>query len=226
MPSHSRGGYSNALPGEALFELGMLDPTKWVTWWHDFTTYDATDFTITNASGGSVAVTDGLGGLLLITNGATDNNVIAIQSAPESFLFSSTKKMFFKARFAISDATESDAFVGLYVTDTDPVGGITDGIYFTKADGATTLTLKVAKSSTATTTNVTTMVAATMVEVAFAYLPSDSLFHIFVNNVEVATSVATNAPNTEAIKVSFAIQNGEDAIKTMTVDYIGVWLER
>ena len=49
------------------------------------------------------------------------------------------------SRFKLSDATQSDALVGLAITDTTAIDGVTDGIFFTKDDGDTNLDFVVEK---------------------------------------------------------------------------------
>jgi hypothetical protein len=61
---------------------------------------------------------------------------------------------------------------------------------------------------------------------AFYYDPKDRKFHAYKDNVEVGTGVNTNAPDDEELAVSFALQNGEAAAKSMTLDYISAGKER
>jgi hypothetical protein len=127
--------------------------------------------------------------------------------------------MWFGCRFKVNDATQSDVVLGLQITDTSPLD-VTDGLFFIKADGSTSLTFEVEKNGTATSTAAATLADDTFVTVGFFYDPSDRLFHIFVNDNEVATSVNTNAVDDEDLTVSFGIQNGEAVAKVMTVDWI------
>jgi hypothetical protein len=48
----------------------------------------------------------------------------------------------------------------------------------------------------------------------------------FVNGTYTGSSVTTNLPDDEDMTVTIAIQNGEAAAKTMTVDYVYVAKER
>ena len=228
MPTHFRGGVSNALYGENLFQFGMLDPTKYHVYFNDFDEYVVGDWTLTTVEAGgssaSEALTDTDGGCLLITNDTNEDDSDFFQKIGESFKWASTKDMFFKARFKISDATQSDFVMGLQITDTAPMD-VTDGLFFTKADASTSISFRVEKDNTATSTTVGTCTTSFMV-LGFHYKASDGLFHIFMDDVEIGTSVSTNAPDDEELTVSFGIQNGEAVAKTMTLDYIFVALAR
>ena len=70
---------------------------------------------------------------------ATDNDSDEFQWAGgsggviESFKYEAAKGLYFKTRFKVSDATQSDFAVGLIITDTAFIDGTTDGIFFRKA---------------------------------------------------------------------------------------------
>jgi hypothetical protein len=66
----------------------------------------------------------------------------------------------------------------------------------------------------------------TFMTIGFVYDPKDQKFHVFQNNVLAGTVVSTNAPDDEELALSFGIQNGAAAAKTLTVDYIGAYKER
>ena len=57
------------------------------------------------------ALEDADGGSLLITNAAADNDSSFQQKIGESFLFELSKPLYFKSRFAVNDATESDVLM-------------------------------------------------------------------------------------------------------------------
>jgi len=116
--------------------------------------------------------------------------------------------------------------VGMHIADVTPVAGISDGIYFFKDDGSTTVSLVVNKDSTATTTSAGTMADDTWTTLGYYYSSKDRKFYIYKDNVQVGTSVNTNAPDDEEIALSFTIQNGEAVVKTMSIDYLSVGKER
>jgi hypothetical protein len=218
-------GVTNVSESNSLADLGMPSPTKFHAYMEDFDYYTAGDWTVTETDAGATqALTDGDGGLLLITNTAADNDLVALQKKGESFRFASGKELFFEARFKVSDATQSDLSIGLQITDTSPLD-VSDGVFFTKADGSTSVSFLVEKNGTATTTTVATMANDTFITLGFNY-DGGSVMQYCVNGVVTGTSAVTNLPDDEDLTVSFAIQNGEAVAKTMTVDYIFVAKER
>lgn len=219
-------GVTNVSESNSLADLGMPSPTKFHTYMEDFDYYVAGDWTVTETdSGATQALTDGDGGLLLVTNTAADNDLVGLQKKGESFRFASGKKLFFEARFKVSDATQSDLAIGLQITDTTPLD-ITDGVFFLKADGSTSVSFLVEKNNTNTTTSaVATMANDTFITLGFNY-DGGSVMQYCVNGVVAGTSAVTNLPDDEDLAISFALQNGEAAAKTMTVDYIFVAKER
>lgn len=204
-------------------------PTQYHTFFDDFDRFNSADWTITTVEAGAgdatEALTDGDGGLLLITNDAADDDSDFFQKKGESFRFASGKKLFFESRFKVSDATQSDLVMGLQITDTEPLD-VTDGVFFIKSDGAATVTLRVEKDNTATASStVATMANNTFVRLGFYYNGVDAVFAV-VDGAAVARLATTNLPDDEDLTVSFGIQNGEAVAKTMTVDYIFVAKER
>ncbi len=196
----------------------------------DFFNFTAADWTITTAEVGSgsasEAITAGPGGVLLLTNAAGDNDHDFLQGN-ECFLFTTGKRLAFKARFKVSDATESDLVMGLMITDTTPLATVTDGIYFQKDDGDANLDLHVTKDSTASSaTAVAVLEDDTWTTVEFYYDGSDDNIDYYINGVLTGTLALTNTPDDEELAVTFGIQNGEAVAKTMSIDYIQVAQER
>ena len=199
-------------------------------YFNDFMTYNSGDWTITTTEDGTgsatEAITSGAGGQFLITNAAGDNDADFFNLKGESFLITGSKRAYFSARFKVSDATQSDFVMGLQITDTSPLA-VSDGIFFIKDDGDTNLDFIVEKDSTSTdTTAIHTMADDTFVTVAFFVDPDTSLVHYSVNNAEPVGVVNTNLPDNEELTISFGIQNGAAAAKTMTIDYVTAIVER
>ena len=218
-------GVTNVGEDTIFAALGQPAPTKFHTYWEDFDYYTAGNWTVTETdSGATQALTDGDGGLLLVTNTAADDDLVALQKVGESFRFAAGKKLWFEARLKVSDATQSDLTVGLQITDTSPLD-VTDGVFFIKADGSTAVTLRVEKNNTASTASVGDMANDTFITLAF-YYDGVSQVQYAVNGVVGGAVATTNLPDDEDLTVSFALQNGEAVAKTMTVDYIFVAKER
>ncbi len=219
-------GVTNVGEQSLFAELGQPAATLYHTYFEDFDYYTAADWTVTETDAGATqALTDGDGGLLLITNTAADNDLVSLQKKGESFRFATGKALFFEARFKVSDATQSDVVIGLQITDTTPLD-VTDGVFFIKADGAATVDFLVEKNNTATTASaVATMANDTYIRLGF-YYDGVSAVQYFVNGSIAGSSVTTNLPDDEDMTITIAIQNGEAVAKTMTVDYVYVAKER
>ena len=230
MTTHFTSGVTNVGTDSTLGKLKAPAPHKYHQYFNDFDTYLASDWTITTTEDGtgsaSEALADGDGGVLLVTNAAGDNDHDFFQLVKEGFKFESGKKIGFHVRFKTNDATQTDIVAGLQLTDTTPLD-VTDGIFFLKSDGAATISFIVEKDSTQSTLTLPNSLADdTFMTLGFIYDPKDQKFHVFQNNVLAGTVVSTNAPDDEELTLSFGIQNGAAAAKTLSVDYVGAYKER
>ena len=237
MPTHFPNGISNRTKGHPLFNYPYLDPSKYYTYFDDFFEYHSGIYTITTTEAGSgnasEAITAGAGGQLLITNDNADNDLDFFQLKGEAFKFDSTKRMFFSSRFKVSDATQSDLVMGLQITDTTSLD-VTDGIFFIKGDADTQPDFIIEKdnSSTLSVLEMNAIADDTFVTLSFEYDPLDvatggAVFRAYQDNVQVGEITGTtNAPDDEDLTISFGIQNGEAAAKTLTIDFILVAVER
>lgn len=228
MPTPVRypGGVTNVSAIDPLRDLPVPSPTRLHTFFDDFDTYIATNWTVTETQAGATqATTAGDGGLLLLTNSAADNDVNQLQ-AQETFKIAVGKKLWFAARWKVSNATETDVYVGLIITDTDIVGGVSDGVYFRKADDATALTHVLELNAAETSASVGTIAADTFYTTSFYYNGRDSV-EVYLDGVKVAShTTLTNLCTDEELAVTLSLTNGSAAAHTMTVDYIYAAKER
>lgn len=180
------------------------------------------EWTVTRVEAGAgestVTRTDAVGGALLITTDANENDGVNMQGIGECFELTSDQVLYFGAfGLKVSDATQSDFFIGLAITDTDILGGVTDRIGFQKLDAATAVTFMLEKDSTETlTSSVHTIVADTAVDLEWFF--DGSTVEVFVNGVSVATPAVTNLPNDEFLRKSIQFLTGEAVAKTFTLD--------
>lgn len=235
-PARFTAGVSTATRGTGLFNYPAPDPTKVYTYFNDFHNYVAGDWTVTRigTTPTETLKADEPFGALLLTVSAADNDGDQLQLTTENFTFAAGKKMWFKARFKVSDATQSDFLIGLAVLDTTLLGavdddGVTDGIFFSKEDGDTNLDFSVQKNTTTGQNRVAavgTVADDTYLTVAWEYDGLGNLKY-FVNDVHKGTldASSTYLPDTP-ITVSFAILNGEAVAKLMTIDYVFAATER
>ena len=206
--------------------FGGANPTlNSVVYFDHFTKFDSAEWTITTTEAGagdaSEAIGTEAGGWLVLTNDDADNDNDFLQLKGESFKFVAGKKLWFEAKLKTNDATDSDIVIGLQITDTSPLD-TTDGVFFLKADGSAGVDFLVEKNNTATTVeDVATMADDEAIVLGF-YYDGISTLEYRVNRDAVGTVALTNLPDDEELTVSFGIQNGEAAAKTLSVDYIRV----
>ncbi len=176
--------------------------------------------TLVNAS--TVALVAGAnGGQVLISTAGAENDGANIQFLGEAFSFASPWEAYFGIRFKVSEATQSDFLVGLCITDTDLLGGMTDGIYFRKVDGSAAISFVLEKNSAETeVAAVHTCVADTFVDLEFIY--DGANVDAYVNGAKKASIAAGNANfcNDEFLTPSVHFLTGAAAPITMTVDWL------
>ncbi len=188
--------------------------------------YSASDWVVTETQAGATQaqVADAVGGEFILTNDAGDDDVVQLQSAETFFKVTAGKKAWFECKFKVSDATQSDFFIGFATTDTSIIAGTTDSIGFRKLDGTTSM-LSITEDNTSETTNTAaTIVADTYVTGGF-YWDGVSKIKFFVNRALTATHTAT-IEQTNKLALTFCLQNGEAVAKTLTWDYYMFCMER
>lgn len=214
-------GVTNVAQDSVFADMVQPVPTKFATYFNDFYTYTAADWVVTETDAGATqALTAGNNGLLLLTNTAADDDLVALQKTPAMALLATGQKAFFSCRFKVSDATQSDVVFGMQVVDTTPLD-VTDGVYFLKADGAATFDIVCRKDATTGSTSasaIATLVSDTFLLLEWYYDGNGKLFYAVDGTVKGSLTVTDYFPNT-TLTVSFALQNGEAVAKTMTVDY-------
>lgn len=236
-PTRFTSGVSTAAKGSVLWSMPAPDPTKVQYYFNDFNhngSYVTTDFVNTETGSGTRAYVAGEpGGALLVTNAAADNDLNQFQTLG-TFTLAAAKRAWFKTRFKVSDATQSDWLVGLAAVDTTLQGavsgaGVTDGIFFNKDDGDALIDFQCQKNATTgqnRAVGIATNADSTYVILGW-YYDGNGTVSYFVDDVQIGTIDASSSyfPDT-ALAVSFAMQNGEAVAKTMTVDYLLACMER
>jgi len=201
----------------------------YVVYYNDFLVaqnYAAGDWVVTETDAGATEAlaADELNGALLLTNTAADDDIVQLQSAEEFLKLSAGKKVWFETKLKVSDATQSDFFVGFATTDTTIIAGTTDSVGFRKSDGAATLVSITEDNTSETTNSVATVADATYITLGF-YWDGAAAVRFYVNRALVATHTAT-IEQTNKLALTVTLQNGEAAAKTMTIDYLYVCQER
>jgi hypothetical protein len=192
--------------------------------------YNASDWVVTETQAAATQgiAADVLGGALALVNSAADDDVNQLQAAEEWFKTGVGKRAWFECRFKVSDATQSDLFVGFCTTDTTVIAGTTDSLGFRKSDGSTTLQ-SLSEDNTVETTNThLTMADDTYVTVGF-YWDGISRVFFYSGSGESRTLVNTHTTTieqTNKLALTLCLQNGDGNARTLTVDYVYVALER
>jgi len=242
--THFPFGVTNVPQASATGTLLFPDPSRCHTFYDDFDKFFVGapgadpavlgDWLITGSTPGTTLITDADGGVVAITNDSTNAHSTYAQwagnsgSGAETFTWDSSLPLWFKARFKLSNVTDSAMVMGLQITDASPLDA-SDGLFFTKADTSTSLVFKAVKTGAGTTsTTIGTLANDTYVEVVFAYLPyGDDLGSpmpaclVYLNGNRVAALTDfTNFPTTE-LTVSFGAANGAAGTSiVMSADYI------
>ncbi len=236
-PNRFTKGVTNVASDKTMGQLIIPDPTSVHLFMEDFNKWNPGDWIITRdhngATAGAETIGDADGGVLAFypANADNDNTFMEwkatdnVTSASEIFTIESGKKLWFKARFKVSDTGDSDFFIGLKSADTTPLTAPVDGVWFQSDDGDDYLDLQVYASSAVVLadTNIHTCVDDTYLTAGFYY--DGGTLHYFVNDVEVGSTAGTSLPSA-ALTISFGVQNGSAAARTMSVDYIAVIKER
>lgn len=180
------------------------------------------DWTVTLVNASTAVLTDAAGGVLLVTTDTAENDGVNAQALGENFHLGAAgiRALYFGARFKISDATQSDFFIGLCDTDTDILGGADDSIGFRKADGSTAVSFVTEKATTETTLAAFTADTAWHI-VEFYYDAEAGSLEVFVDGASLGFVAVTNLPDEEQ-RVSFQFLAGAAAAKTLSIDWINV----
>ena len=129
---------------------------------------------------GTNAISDAAGGVGTVVTAAADNDHHAISTKGESFLFASGKKLWFEARFKLSEANTNESVWWFGLTDTLTTGGVQahalgplasyDGALIWKDEATMDIDFETSNAATqATTTAMATFVTNTYTKVGFYF---------------------------------------------------------
>lgn len=229
------GGVNDATEDGAYSRFAGLRPFRYYTWINDFDRYVSTDWVLTETDAGSTeAIVSGTGGILAITNvsaGATDEASIqwagGAGAVRPTFAWDSTKDMLLAARFKLSDATNAACLIGIASTDTTPVASLpTNGIYFYKAGGATSLIASARKAGTSTSVTLGAMADDTYVDVVFRFDSNTETWQAFLNNAMIGSFSTSSVSPTAALAVTIGLLNASAAAHVLSVDWLQISQQR
>lgn len=205
--------------------LSILESVRFDGIEADFLAWITGNWNITIVEAGygsaSAALQNIVGGVLLVTNAAGDNDAYQAQWKGEPFKLQTGKFCYFEAKFKTSEITQIDLLFGLCITDTTLIAGFSDGVVWAKDDGDAYLDCKTIKGSSATEeAAIASLVADTWTKVGF-YFDGYSTITPYLNGVAYTSkNLITNIPDDEEITPSFAVMNGEAVAKSLYIDYV------
>jgi hypothetical protein len=211
-----------------LYDAFGQNAVKWiedfVSWNTDDTTGDPTAYTMTvvevGAGDSTAVLTNAVGGAMLMTAAANENDGVQLQlKNSESFQLNASYPCYFGVKLQAGDVDQSDFIVGLCITDTTLLGGLSDGIYFRSVDAAATVQFILEKDSLETSNSATTMTDATDVTLEFYYDGTNVTAYVDGAQVAQVANTDTNFPDNEALAPSIAFLTGEAVANTMTVKW-------
>jgi hypothetical protein len=229
-------GVATDQPFQPLAFYGNRNPFFYHEWEDDFDVFNAAY--VATKTTGTAGVIAGDGGILQLVTAATLNDLTSIQLPAASFSFTAGKKSFFLCRLSIDDATNGEFNVGLMNTTATPFAP-TDGLYFKKAAGATTLVLASMNGSVETdiaipaslypanATNIDLGWYVDRKQNVFAYVGNPLVGYVQQN----VASLGPNAKGTPALtaanlNLTLAVGAGTAAARTMKVDFAMAAKER
>lgn len=189
----------------------------------DFTT--AIEYTVTyiDVGAGASLISQGItaGNKALVTTAQNENDGCQFQLVGTPFQIASGKPFYFGCKCSISDATESDFFVGLASKDTNIIAAhavalADDGVYFYKLDAGTSIVAASEKAGVVSTTAVGTAMdtAKHTYEIDF----DGNALHFYFDGGLVSTM--TSGWPTVVLSPSFSLAAGAAAEKTASIEWM------
>lgn len=201
---------------------------------------DGDDWVDTVSDGGTVEVTDAVGGILSIASTGNDNDESYVSLKAEAFTFSTTKKVYFQCRIKLTEANTDDAnwIIGLssiaaantLVDDGAGVVTTYDGAVFYKVDGTLTFMFETSNAATQVD-NADVGVAfasATWYTLSFLYDYGDGTTGSITPYIDgvAGTAHAITIAGLEEMHVVMGVKAGAGNAETLLVDYVHVQQER
>lgn len=189
----------------------------------DDTTGMPTEFTNTLVNGSTFAHGDVAGGTVVLLTDTAEDDGISLQLGDElgglgeSISFAGDYPCYFEATFQGNDVDQSDYLLGVTITDTDPIGAVTDGIYFRSVDESAILNFVIEKDSVESVTAAATLADATDIRVSF-YFDGVNIIAA-VNDVQMASIARTDAsfPNDELLRLTISLLTGEAVANSICI---------
>jgi hypothetical protein len=195
----------------------------------DNATTDPIDFTLNITEGGGASTTvmaDYPGGALIITADDDEDDGVQMQLGPantgEWVSLDPISYTYFGIEFAGNDVDQSDFLFGIAVTDTDCLGGVTDGLYFRSPDQTGVLSFVLEKNSLEAVTAVATLADDAYIEAEFFVDGPAGYVHAYINGALVASISTSDVrfPNDEDMRLTLEFLTGEDVANYCTITHV------
>ena len=246
-PTRFPAGVSTQAIGSTLGQFPLPDPTDISVDFEDFNQYVSADWTVTNTTTHqTIGLVAGNGGIISTVGGASSvtSDIGAIQANPLNFNIATntitatappTQQAWFYTAFKATTAINDQLQVG--VASSIATLAPTDGIYFNKAAGSTSVTFVVRKSSSSLaasaystgSTTVATLANATFVRLGWYYDGKGNI-DVFVNDAKVCSvdvgvstgTMVSTFPNAVNLGMGFGCKAAATAPTTadMIVDFM------
>ena len=246
-PTRFPAGVSTQAIGSTLGQFPLPDPTDISVDFEDFNQYVSGDWTVTNTTTHqTIGLVAGNGGIISTVGGASSvtSDIGAIQANPLNFNIATntttatappTQQAWFYTAFKATTAINDQLQVG--VASSIATLAPTDGIYFNKAAGSTSITFVVRKSSSSLaasaystgSTTVATLANATYIRLGWYYDGKGNI-DVFVNDAKVCSvdvgvstgTMVSTFPNAVNMGMGFGCKAAATAPTTadMIVDFM------
>ena len=249
-PMRIPAGFTQDRPGQPLSLIGVPDPFYNAVFDDDFLYYQSGRYTVTvtGAGGGAVAGVNGAGGQITLTtatNTPATTDLTAIQTSTAGIPLVAGAKTAFIARLMLADVPNPVINVGLIQKTATPFT-VSDGIYFNKPTGSTTITAFVVTGSvvkaSVSLAGKFAPVNGQWFDLGFVYNGRDDLMIYAGTNLVGALADPTSAAATPDARVlnvasgamltsavlapTLAVQSGTASSKVLTVDFFAAIAER
>lgn len=213
-------------------------------WFDDFLDDAAHSYTEADdgGTGAFTQTTDAVDGVATVATAAVDNDYHAIHSDSKVVQLLDGKKMWFEARFKLTEANTNESAWWFGVTDTLTTGGIQadtggpladyDGVLFWKDEASLAIDFEVSDATTQDTeTNLATFESGTWTKVAFLH-DGDGSLTPFVDTdgtgwVKCTSVSVPDIPDSTALYLIAGVKAGPTGgAETLHIDYLRVIQER
>lgn len=162
-------------------------------------------------------------GIKIIPDTAENDSEELQMSGEMFYLDATTKPVFVGWRMMVADADQTDTIIGLSITDSTILAGVTDSITIRIADAAATAKLYVEKNSTETASGsaITTLTDGGYVSLGFVY--DGTYVYPYVDGVAGTAVAVTNLPNDEALTLSISHTAGAATDGGLTLNFLDAY---